>query len=487
MSMPDGIARFDSAAGMARALGAFLHDERFDSLTGSPTLDRMLPLVNLLPRTPRESFYAFAGTVEALRQSQLRALDVQAIARWLAGLYPNRHYPAAFIGSSSGALVHLAAAIGAPWLPQTFLCPVRHLGADPDDARAAFAAGSPLVETLLRVAPDMAVHHMHDPNQDRLMLRTMSYYRLKYRRLPAAYRDALMRWLPPGATLYLVNCTRRWPVTRTSDRSVFQFGAVGGAGADEYRLGSERVREYLARYDAGRSQWDPPAADDQAPEAEWGFDEALRAGLGLLAEEQNWRLVEIRFEDPEALSEVSARLHSDWYAELDGAGPERLLADSFVLMAPREAQRLRAIPFWLVFSVEPSADHLARFLDTQPRYEQVDLSVFSHGTEGVGLAPIQAWQRLASRGRRPGRLLGVDPSRYPRDFATFTRYFDAVRELAPVSPAPPSLSLTRFEALLGAHAAPCGVELHPVPAAKETLDTPHRDCGYPRGPGAGRM
>ncbi len=36
---PRGIARFDTAAGMARALGRFLHSEEFDSLTGSPAMD----------------------------------------------------------------------------------------------------------------------------------------------------------------------------------------------------------------------------------------------------------------------------------------------------------------------------------------------------------------------------------------------------------------------------------------------------------------
>jgi hypothetical protein len=50
-------------------------------------------------------------------------------------LYPDRTHPAAFIGSSNGALMHLAASLCAPWLPQTFLSPVLHSGIDPDDAR----------------------------------------------------------------------------------------------------------------------------------------------------------------------------------------------------------------------------------------------------------------------------------------------------------------------------------------------------------------
>jgi hypothetical protein len=455
---PPGIARFDSAAGMARALGHFLHGREFTSLTGSAALDTLIRRINLLPRRPREWFYSVSGAIEALPQRRVPRLDLDRIAAWLAGLYPDRRYASAFIGSSNGALIHLAAALGAPWLPQTFLCPVRQFGVDPDEPRAGFATGRPIVEMLLRAHPDIAVHHMHDPNQDRLMLRTMSYYRLKYRRLPPAYRDALERWLPPGATLYVVDCTKRWPVLRTGARSLFQFGALGGMEADEYFRGSPRLRAALARTGTGRARWDPPEPDDEAPEAEWGFDPALRGELVEMAHDRGWRLVEIRFSEPEALSGIAARLYQSWYREAGYDGPLRLLADSFVLMMPLRTQRLRAVPYWLLFAVAASAARLARFLDAQPRFEEVDLFLFSHGTEGVGVAPIAAWQALAARGRRPGRLLGVDPARYPRDFATFARFAGDAATLAPVHPPLAALPPARFEALLREH-APEGVEI----------------------------
>ena len=50
----------------------------------------------------------------------------------MAGL-PDGRYPAVMIGSSNGALTHLAAACGVPWLPQTVLVPVRRPRADPAD------------------------------------------------------------------------------------------------------------------------------------------------------------------------------------------------------------------------------------------------------------------------------------------------------------------------------------------------------------------
>jgi len=185
---PPGIARFDSAAAMVQAIAFFLHGREFDSPSQSPLLDRMMPLVNWLPKRPREWVYSVGGMTEAISRKQAGAVDVEGISKWITGLFPSRPFPAAFLGSSNGALVHMAAALGAPWLPQTFMCPVRYVGIDPDDPRRGFEAGRPIVEAMLESQPNLSIHHMHDPNQDRLMLKTMSYYRLKHRRLPAAYR-----------------------------------------------------------------------------------------------------------------------------------------------------------------------------------------------------------------------------------------------------------------------------------------------------------
>lgn len=457
---PPGIARFDSAAAMAQASAAFLHGSDFASLSGSAVMDRLMPLANRLPRRPREWVYAGGGATEAIGARRASRLPLEGICQWLVGLFPRRTYDAAFIGSSNGALVHLAAAIGAPWLPQTFLCPVRRLGADPDDAQEGFAFGRRIAEALLAAHPHIGVHHMQDPNQDRLMLRTMSYFRLKQRRLTAAFRDFLARWLPPGATLYVADCRSRWPVTRTGERSVFQFGAQGGLTAEEYLHGGPRVRTFLARYGARRDRWTPPEPNDVAPEAEWGFDPALLDDLRPLAHTMGWRLRHVRFEHAEQLSWLAAAIYRDWY-RANGTSPARLLVDSFVLMDPHRTVRLSAIPFWLVFATMPSAETLARYLDTVPDPPEVDIMLFSHGTESAGLAPIETWRALAAR-RVCGRLLGVDEARYPRDFATFTRYHRALEELRPLHEPPPPLPVPLFEELVATHGPRFGVELVPA-------------------------
>lgn len=456
---PKGIARFDSAAAMLMALAHALHDKPFDSPSQSPMLDRLLPSLNRLPTRLKEWGYAIGGMAEGISEAQAGDLDVEGIAEWMVSEYPERDYPAAFIGSSNGALTHLAAAMGAPWLPQTFLCPVRSLNNDPDDAQAGFEQGKAVAAALLAAWPRLAVHHMQDPNQDRLMLDQMSYFRLKLRALPLAFNEFLMRSLPDKSTLFVNHCTRQWPVTRTSDRSFFQFGALGGATEKEYLQGGGRVAEFLARYGSDRSRWNAPTPTDNVPEAEWGLDEYIKAPLKRMAADRNWQLLEIRYQDPEALSFVVAEIYRDWYLAA-GIHATRLTVDSFLLMDPWCTMRQHAIPFWLVFGTEPSAATLSRFLDRQPRYRDIDMMLFSHGTESIGIAPVERWRQLLDRATHAGDFVGVDTERFPHDFATFARFDTALRERAPLFAPPPPLSVEKVIAGIERYGARHGVTLH---------------------------
>lgn len=458
---PKGIARFDSAAAMLVALANALQDKPFDSPSQSPVLDRLLPSLNRLPARLREWGYAVGGMAEGISLQQASELDVEGIAEWMVSEYPEREYPAAFIGSSNGAMIHLAAAMGSPWLPQTFLCPVRALHNDPDDAQAGFDHGKAVAAALLASWPRLAVHHMQDPNQDRLMLDQMSYFRLKLRALPLAFNEFLMRNLPGESTLFINHCTRQWPVTRTSDRSFFQFGALGGATEKEYLQGGPRVAEYLARYGIDRVKWDPPGPTDNVPEAEWGLDEYLIAPLKKMASAQGWRLLEIRYQDPEALSFVVAEIYRDWYLA-SGIHATRLTVDSFLLMDPWCTLHQHAIPFWLVFGTEPSAFALQRFLDRQPRFRNIDMMLFSHGTESIGMADIPRWQGLLDRATEEGAFVGVDTERFPRDFATFARFDAELRARAPLLPPPPPLSVEKVISGIERYGARHGVTLHKI-------------------------
>ena len=93
------------------------------------------------------------------------------------------------------------------------------------------------------------------------MVHRMSYFRVKRLRLGASYGRFLSERLAPGGTIFVVDCTLRWPTTRIGDRHIFQFGAWGGASLDDLFNGGRRTEEYLQRYGSRRKRWSPPSPD----------------------------------------------------------------------------------------------------------------------------------------------------------------------------------------------------------------------------------
>jgi hypothetical protein len=63
----------------------------------------------------------------------------------------------------------------------------------------------PAGRSLVEGNPGLALHHMHDPVQDRLMIARMAYFRVKFLRLPRPYRAFLAHCLAPGGTVVLVD------------------------------------------------------------------------------------------------------------------------------------------------------------------------------------------------------------------------------------------------------------------------------------------
>lgn len=126
------IADFDSTSSMLYALGRCLAGRDFAGAGVAPSLPRLAGLVNRLSDPAREELYRLAGWWEAWPPDRIGEVDLETVGEWVVSQYPDRTYPGVFIGASHGGAMHLAAALGMPWLPQTFLVPVRRR-LDPDD------------------------------------------------------------------------------------------------------------------------------------------------------------------------------------------------------------------------------------------------------------------------------------------------------------------------------------------------------------------
>lgn len=404
--------------------------------------------INKLPAGVRDKLYALSGWTESLPPRKLRTVRAEDVARWMVSEFPQRRFPAVAIGSSNGAATHLYAALGIPWLPQTFLVPVSRSGVHPDEPKDDLAFGREVAGPLLEANPEVQLHHMQDGNQDRLMVQYMTLFRLKRLALGRAFEGFLKAALEPGGTLLLVECTLPWPTVRVGERHIFQHGGLGGLPPEEYRTGSARVEDFLARYESHRRSWDAPEPDGVRPEAEWGFEPTLREDVLRFAREHGFRVKRLIFEEPEHLSPLVADFYRERYRAW-GVPTNRLLVESFALHSPYWALRTGSVPFWLVFNKEPSARALERYLSARDPFDDIHLTLFSHGTESVGLVSPERWRALLDHARREGRFLGGDPAAYPRDFATYVRYYTELKALTEVRyPLPEPLPLSAFEAFL---------------------------------------
>lgn len=426
---------------MARILGSAVHGQDAPLLAQypaslEPALDWLMTQVERLADRAVQAIYRRSGWLDAVSAGRLRKLRSEQLATWAVQRYPRRRYPLVFVGSSNGAVAHLAAALGAPWLPQTLLLALRTGGLDPDDPSADMQAMMPAGRALLSRNPGLALHHMHDPVQDRLMIARIAYFRVKFLRLPRAYRAFLASCLAPGGTIVLVDCTLRWPTTTVADRHVFQFGALGGATAAEFREGGPRVAEFLHRQGSAKDRWLPPAADGDSPEAEWGFAEPLAGDLATAAAENGLTVDRLRFTQPEDASPLIAGLFREWYVA-HGLPADRLIVSSFLLMDPLLTLRTGSVPYWALFGTQPSLDRLASYLSGTPAYDHIGLTVFPHGEESIGLPGIGEWQSVLRSARRGGELIAIDPDHYPRHFRALTGFHRELNRLPRVPALPP--------------------------------------------------
>jgi hypothetical protein len=437
---------------MLRGLANYLHGRDFallaESRWRSAGLRPLASMINSMPDSVKEQVYIWSGRYEAIAAKKLDRAITSGVAEWVVSLYPQRKYPAVAVGSSNGALTHLWAALGIPWLPQTFLIPVARSGPDPDEPQQDVKWAEKWIPAFLESNPDVQLHHMHDPNQDRLMIQRMTYFRVKRLWLGQAYESFIQQYLEPGGTIFIVDCNLKWPARKFGERHIFQFGALGGATPDEYHHGGKRVEEYLSRYKSHRKKWEPPPPDGDRPEAEWGFEPRLGNDTEQFARRHRFALRRIAFEEPEHASPLVADFYRWWNEKRNIVG-NRLLVESFIVMELYGSIRTGSVPFWLVFNKQPSAQALESYLDARDPFDEIYMMLFSHGVESIGLTPVEHWRRILRRARKEGAFIGVDEGAYPRDFAVFVRYhFDLKRKVHSRYPMPPPLTLNQLDDFL---------------------------------------
>lgn len=437
---------------MLGAVAHFLHGKDLSGMGFVPASRALAVMVNLPPKILRQYVYIKGGRREAIPPTLIPQLRAEEISQWVVHQYPKRRVPAVMVGSSNGAMVHLCAALGIPWLPQTVLVPVRrHARISPDDIQADFHAFHRCAARLLDRNPELQVNQMIDPVQDRLMIQQMGYFRIKRLQVGKTYERFLKQVLPPGGTLLVSECTYAWPMTQIGPRHFFQVGGYGGLGPKEYFSGSARVARFLRAQGSERRQWDCPPRTATRPEAEWGFEPALLEDLRRVARRNGWRVRRLVFHDPADLSPLVADFYREGYRRV-GIKPTRLFAESFLLLDLWWCLRTGCVPFWMVFNTGSSARELQRYVRRRGPFDEIYLTLFANSVKGIDQPGVKAWKAILRQAREKGALIGVDEESYPYDLGVYFRFHpDLKRTLRSRFPLPQPRMLSQWSRFLARH------------------------------------
>jgi hypothetical protein len=428
---PKFSAGFDSGAGFVKALSNALKHQEYKGLGVAPPVEPLANLVNMFSREMRETTYVMNTGAEGIPADEMTKVNAEEFMKAVVNMYPARKYPAIIIGSISGAMVHLAALMGIPLLPQTYMIPVQRPGyLSVDEPKRTMEWGLKPGEVFLKNNPYFSLHHMFDPSQDRLTLEKITYFRVKMQRMVLEYERFIINNLQEGGTIIISDCTRKWPVSTINERFFFQFGALGGATEEEFHNGGERVEKFLEHYNSHVRRWDSPRPDSEQPEAEWGFDRNLMGDIERIATQNGFKVKNYSFYEPEHPSPFVAELYRWWYNQ-KGVLVNRLVGESFFMHEPYWILRTGSVPFWMKFNTDPSVEWIEEYLSTADPYDEIYLMLFSHGVDAIGLPGIDRWKKVMEKARKKYDFIGVDIKNYPRDLGSMIKYNTEFKEKIP--------------------------------------------------------
>ena len=343
---------------------------------------------------------------EALPIGLVARLDADAVASWVVEHYPAGDYPAAVLGSAHGAAVHLAAALGAPWLPSGFTVTVPWPGGTAGDWESAMDWGGVVADAVVAANPEVSVRQVHDPVQRGPLCGTTITLHIRWRALPPAYRSFLARRMAAGATTLMVRDIRTWPVLDLAPGHSFQLGSpVSGWSPDDYTLDNPLFRRTLSGLDEG--SWVTPYLDaprrcaDQAGES--GFDHDLRRCASPVHR--------VLYARPQALSVFVAEVYRRRLAA--SGGGRHCAVTSGTLVDPGLVLAAGLVPYWCESASRQAADAAEWWLAGSAAFDAVTVVPQPPGLRCEAHAGAEQWRSVAGFARDHAAVDPVALSRYP--------------------------------------------------------------------------
>ncbi|MEO7994787.1 MAG: hypothetical protein ABI743_10360 [bacterium] len=334
--------------------------------------------------------------------------DSHLIARWMVSLVPDQQWPGVILGAPSGAAAHLSSLLGFPLLSQHVLCGVQgHYALD--DSADYLKALAPVVRAVLDRNPDFEALVHHDPVHDRFLVGDLGFIRLKYRRVPLAFREFLQRNLAPGAPVVILDCGFPWlqyACPEVHARCQLQIGGLGALEPERFTASPWGLKD---------------REPDWQPESEWGTLPSFRDDAEAVARDLGLEPIVVAIEHPDELTTAVLRGFEALWPDA-----QRVYLDCFTNSCPAFNRYARALPLWLPFLGQDSYALAGRLLPSLARDLKVLLSLHPSFADPEDLTTIAQWEQLLTG--RDVTWLGVDRQRYPTDLGAYGRYKGSLEE-----------------------------------------------------------
>ncbi|MEV6844432.1 hypothetical protein [Actinoplanes sp. NPDC051411] len=421
-------------------------------LDGVPVLGRR-PLLSEDQRRPALALQAQAQAVPV--EAAVR-IDAEAVARWIIDHYREPLYPAAVVGSPHGAAVHMAAALGAAWLPAAFPVTVAWPCGSIGRWEDAMQWGAAIARPLLAAQPGVTVRQVHDPVRRGSLCGTTVALHLRWRQLPAAYRTFLRSRIATGGHIIVIRDARTWPVSGDGPGYTFQIGSpVSGTASAGYAMGDPSFRRLM--HELGARNWGQPPPDLPPAYAETAGEPGLDAAVRRLGTNTGRPVHHVLYPGPDALSAFVADSYRSWLATAGAAAP-RCVVETGRLLDPWRVLAGGMVPYWCESPARPAVDAAEWWLAASSRFADVTVLPDPPGVAFDGYATLAQWHSLARFGPVDGSADRVGLNRYPLlplPTGHAGRVLSSMTD--PPWPVPPLMPVAHLMASLHEYAVPLGL------------------------------
>ncbi|GAA2352860.1 hypothetical protein [Dactylosporangium salmoneum] len=328
------------------------------------------------------------------RRDASTTLDAGVVARWLVGQLPAGRYNGLVVGSPHGAALHLAAALGVPWLPAAFELPTADIatfdGTAPNgvaaDGAAAAKAGERNARPILEANPDVAVRQVYDPVWRGWSASATAYAVVRWQRLPDAYREFIADRLRPDAPIIVTRDVSRWLTVGGQPGYTFQLGG---------RATGLTPGDYYDRRTAPGPSPDGPEDSDGERSVDRGFVEDLRRFAAAHAHPVR----QVLYRHPDVLSGAVADLYRDWLRAGERTG-NRLVVECGRLLDPWHVVRAGLVPYWCEYPLRSAVRAVSWWLAGSEPFTSIDVLPEPPGVTLPTTAPLAEWEAVAAFGTR---------------------------------------------------------------------------------------